>query len=299
MLLRPLWLDMLRFLLGCFVAVFFAASFFSPFPVDAAENVFINTIQERGYLKVGLPPYNTPPAYYLEPGSDELQGFDIDLAQGLASKLGVGIQFDRSSTNLNQLVERVGAEDFDFAIGKLGLTYKRLYNAFPIQYMSFRHALLADRKFVASLGIDPDDPSFGETLRQSKIKIGSIENSIWETESKENFPNAEFIGFKNWNAAKDALINYDEKSGTPIIDAIYRDVTEIKPIVYDKPELSLEYVPILFDNIIDRKSIYLSEKGKIGLFDFVDNYLKEEWGGIKSDQDILDEFESFYLASKS
>ena len=41
------------------------------------------------------------------------------------------------------------------------------------------------------------------------------------------------------------------------------------------------------------------EKGKIGLFDFVDNYLKEEWGGIKSDQDILDEFESFYLASKS
>ena len=299
MLLRPLWLDMLRFLLACFVAVFFAASFFSPFPVDAAENVFINTIQERGYLKVGLPPYNTPPAYYLEPGSDELQGFDIDLAQGLASKLGVDIQFDRSSTNLNQLVERVGAEDFDFAIGKLGLTYKRLYNAFPIQYMSFRHALLADRKFVASLGIDPDDPSFGETLRQSKIKIGSIENSIWETESKENFPNAEFIGFKNWNAAKDALINYDEKSGTPIIDAIYRDVTEIKPIVYDKPELSLEYVPILFDNIIDRKSIYLSEKGKIGLFDFVDNYLKEEWGGIKSDQDILDEFESFYLASKS
>ena len=290
---------MLRFLLGCFVAVFFAASFFSPFPVYAAENVFINTIQERGYLKVGLPPYNTPPAYYLEPGSEDLQGFDIDLAQGLASKLGVDIQFDRSSTNLNQLVERVGADDFDFAIGKLGLTYKRLYNAFPIQYMSFRHALLADRKFVASLGIDPDDPSFGETLRQSNIKIGSIENSIWETESKENFPNAEFIGFKNWNAAKDALINHDEKSGAPIIDAIYRDVTEIKPIVYDKPELSLEYVPILFDNIIDRKSIYLSEKGKIGLFDFVDNYLKEEWGGIKSDQDILDEFESFYLASKS
>ena len=290
---------MLRFFLGCFLAVFFTASFISPFPVYAAENSFINTIQERGYLKVGLPPYNTPPAYYLEPGSDDLQGFDVDLAEGLASKLGVGIQFDRSSTNLNQLVERVGADDFDFAIGKLGLTYKRLYNAFPIQYMSFRHALLADRKFIASLGIDPDDPSFGEILRKSKIKIGSIENSIWETESKENFPNAEFIGFKNWNAAKKALLDNDEKSGTPIIDAIYRDVTEIKPIVYDKPELSLEFVPVLFDNIIDRKSIYMSEKGKIGLFDFVDNYLKEEWGGIKSDQNILDEFQSFYLPSES
>ena len=290
---------MLRFLFRCLLAAFLAASFLPTLPVYAAENSFINTIQERGYLKVGLPPYNTPPAYYLEPGSEDLQGFDVELARGLASKLGVDIRFDRTSTNLNQLVQRVGAEDFDLAIGKLGLTYKRLYNAFPIQYMSFRHALLADRRFVASLGIDPDDSTFGEVLRQSNIRIGSIENSIWETESRENFPNAEFVGFKNWGAAKEALINNDSVPDDQRIDAIYRDVTEVKPIVYDKPDLSLKYVPILFDSIIDRKSIYFSEKGKIGLSDFVDNYLKEEWGGIKTDQNILDEFQSFYLPSDS
>lgn len=290
---------MLRFLFRCLLAAFLAASFLPTLPVYAAENSFINTIQERGYLKVGLPPYNTPPAYYLEPGSEDLQGFDVELARGLASKLGVDIRFDRTSTNLNQLVQRVGAEEFDLAIGKLGLTYKRLYNAFPIQYMSFRHALLADRRFVASLGIDPDDSTFGEALRQSKIRIGSIENSIWETESRENFPNAEFVGFKNWGAAKEALINNDSVPDEQRIDAIYRDVTEVKPIVYDKPDLSLKYVPILFDSIIDRKSIYFSEKGKIGLSEFVDNYLKEEWGGIKTDQNILDEFQSFYLPSDS
>ena len=290
---------MLRFLFRCLLAAFLAASFLPTLPVYAAENSFINTIQERGYLKVGLLPYNTPPAYYLEPGSEDLQGFDVELARGLASKLGVDIRFDRTSTNLNQLVQRVGAEDFDLAIGKLGLTYKRLYNAFPIQYMSFRHALLADRRFVASLGIDPDDSTFGEALRQSKIRIGSIENSIWETESRENFPNAEFVGFKNWGAAKEALINTDSVPDEQRIDAIYRDVTEVKPIVYDKPDLSLKYVPILFDSIIDRKSIYFSEKGKIGLSEFVDNYLKEEWGGIKTDQNILDEFQSFYLPSDS
>ena len=290
---------MLRFFLRCLLAAFLAASFLTPLPVCAAENSFINTIQERGYLKVGLPPYNTPPAYYIEPGSEDLEGFDVQLARGLASKLGVDIEFDRTSKNLNQLVQRVGADDFDIAIGKLGLTYKRLYNAFPIQYMSFRHALLADRRFVASLGIDPDDPKFGDVLMQSKIKVGSIENSIWETESKENFPNAEFIGFKNWNAAKEALINNDTESGPPSIDAIYRDVTEVKPIVYAKPDLSLKYVPVILDNIIDRKSIYLSEKGKLGLYDFIDNYLKEEWGGIKSDQNILDEYQSFYLPSDS
>ena len=261
-------------------------------PEANAVNDFVNAIQGRGYLKVGLPPYNTPPAYYLDPKSDELQGYDVEFARTLASKLGVKIQFDRSSTSFNNLVERVGNGDFDIAIGKLGLTYDRLFDAFPIQYLSFRHAFLANRGFIASLGVDPDDPNFGETLKNSNIRIGSIQNSTWETEAKTNFPNATFVGFKNWPAAKKALLQEDS-----VIDAIYRDTTEIKPIVYRQPELSLEYVPILFDELIDRKSIYLSQEGRLGLKDFIDMTLRREWGGIKTDINILDEFPSYYLPS--
>ena len=261
-------------------------------PEANAVNDFVNAIQGRGYLKVGLPPYNTPPAYYLNPKSDELQGYDVEFARTLASKLGVEIQFDRSSTSFNNLVERVGNGDFDIAIGKLGLTYNRLFDAFPIQYLSFRHAFLANRGFIASLGVDPDDPNFGETLKNSNIRIGSIQNSTWETEAKTNFPNATFVGFKNWPAAKKALFQKDS-----VIDAIYRDTTEIKPIVYRQPELSLEYVPILFDELIDRKSIYLSQEGRLGLKDFIDMTLDREWGGIKTDINILDEFQSYYLPS--
>ena len=257
-----------------------------------SANDFVDAIQERGYLKVGLPPYNTPPAYYLDENSDELQGYDVDLARTLASKLGVDIQFDRSSTSFNNLVERVGIGDFDIAIGKLGLTYNRLFDAFPIQYLSFRHAFLANREFVASLGVEPDDPRFGEILKNSTIRIGSIKNSTWETEAKANFPNATFVGYKNWPAAKKALFQKDS-----VIDAIYRDTTEIKPIVYLQPDLSLEYVPILFDELIDRKSIYLSQDGRLGLKDFIDMTLRREWGGIKTDTNILDEFQSFYLPS--
>ena len=257
-----------------------------------SANDFVDAIQERGYLKVGLPPYNTPPAYFLEENSDELQGYDVDFARTLASKLGVDIQFDRSSTSFNNLVERVGIGDFDIAIGKLGLTYNRLFDAFPIQYLSFRHAFLANREFVASLGVDPDDPRFGEILKNSTIRIGSIKNSTWETEAKANFPNATFVGYKNWPAAKKALFQKDS-----VIDAIYRDTTEIKPIVYLQPDLSLEYVPILFDELIDRKSIYLSQDGRLGLKDFIDMTLRREWGGIKTDTNILDEFQSFYLPS--
>lgn len=275
------------------IVAFACASLLFLSPLDAnAANDFVRAIQERGYLKVGLPPYNTPPAYYLEENSDELQGYDVDFARTLASKLGVDIQFDRSSTSFNNLVERVGNGDFDIAIGKLGLTYNRLFDAFPIQYLSFRHAFLANRGFVASLGVDPDDPRFGEILKKSTIRIGSIKNSTWETEAKANFPNATFVGFKNWPAAKKALFEKDS-----VIDAIYRDSTEIKPIVYAQPDLSLEYVPILFDELIDRKSIYLSQEGRLGLEDSIDMTLRREWGGIKTDINILDEFQSFYLPS--
>jgi len=275
------------------IVAFACASLLFLSPLDAnAANDFVRAIQERGYLKVGLPPYNTPPAYYLEENSDELQGYDVDFARTLASKLGVDIQFDRSSTSFNNLVERVGNSDFDIAIGKLGLTYNRLFDAFPIQYLSFRHAFLANRGFVASLGVDPDDPRFGEILKNSTIRIGSIKNSTWETEAKANFPNATFVGFKNWPAAKKALFEKDS-----VIDAIYRDSTEIKPIVYAQPDLSLEYVPILFDELIDRKSIYLSQEGRLGLEDSIDMTLRREWGGIKTDINILDEFQSFYLPS--
>ena len=275
------------------IVAFACASLLFLSPLDAnAANDFVRAIQERGYLKVGLPPYNTPPAYYLEENSDELQGYDVDFARTLASKLGVDIQFDRSSTSFNNLVERVGNGDFDIAIGKLGLTYNRLFDAFPIQYLSFRHAFLANREFVASLGVDPDDPRFGEILKNSTIRIGSIKNSTWETEAKANFPNATFVGFKNWPAAKKALFEKDS-----VIDAIYRDSTEIKPIVYAQPDLSLEYVPILFDELIDRKSIYLSQEGRLGLEDSIDMTLRREWGGIKTDINILDEFQSFYPPS--
>ena len=57
------------------IVAFACASLLLLSPLDAnAANDFVRAIQERGYLKVGLPPYNTPPAYYLEENSDELQG---------------------------------------------------------------------------------------------------------------------------------------------------------------------------------------------------------------------------------
>ena len=286
-----------RFAFFLLIGIILSLGLTFPLSVEAAENSFINDIQQRGSLKVGLPPYNTPPAYYIDPKTNGLSGYDVELARQLAGKLGVDVEFDRTSESFNSLVKRVGAGDFDLAIGKLGLTYKRLYDAFPIQYLSFRHALLANRKFISSLKVDPDDPEFGSALKSSQIRIGSISNSTWETEASVNFPNCEFVGFSNWDEAKKALFDVDPKTNTSTIDAIYRDATEIKPIVYKNPDLSLDFVPVLFDDIIDRKSIYLSEAGHIAFSDFLITFIRREWGEVKTDQRILDDFQSYYQPS--
>ena len=70
-------------------------------PVVAAENPFIRDIQARGVLRVGLPDLNTPPAYYLDESSGELQGYDIEIARGLASSMLMSISIALQS--LNQL----------------------------------------------------------------------------------------------------------------------------------------------------------------------------------------------------
>ena len=263
---------------------------FSIAPVSAAENPFIDGIQKRGVLKVGIPAINSLPAYYIDKETEKLEGYDIAIARDLAKELNVGVEFDRTSDNLNDLVRRVGAGDFDMAIGKLGLNYKRMFNAYPVHYLNFRHALLANRTFVSSLPIEPGNPEFPDILKNSNIRIASLQKSIWKDETAINFPNATYIGYPDWPACQQALFDGD-------VDAIYRDMTEIKPLVYAKPELIIDYVPILFDDIVDKKSIYLSKDGYINLTKFIKFYISKEWGDVKSDSDILDEYKDVYSAS--
>ena len=275
-------------------SLFFASIFLFllaiPSPVNAAEIGYIQAIKDRGYIKVGLPPYTTPPFYYNDKKSGQLLGYDVEIATNFADQLGVEVQFDRDSKSFNDLVRRAGAGDFDLGIGKLGTTYKRMSDAHPHEYMNFRHALLARRKSIASVkGQTPDD-KFAKVLLDSKLKIGFIKNSAYDTFANRLFPNAEKIGYKNWGDCKKALLNNE-------VDAIYRDATEIKKIVYQRPTLSLTYVPVLFEDIIDQKSIYLSTKAEQDLGSILDYFLSREVS-IKSDSEIMADYSSFYQPIK-
>ena len=254
----------------------------------AAEIKYIEEILDRGYLKVGLPPYTTPPFYFNEDNGD-LAGYDVEIVRNFADFLGVDVQFDRDSKSFNDLVRRSGANDFDMAIGKLGTTYKRMSDAHPHEYMNFRHSILANRKALANLqGSTPDD-QFARVLLDSDISLGFIGRSAYDTYAHALFPNANKIGYDDWPKCKEALFAGE-------VDGIYRDATEIKKIVYQEPTLSLDFVPVLFDDIVDQKSIYLSTEADTDMASILNYYLAKEVS-IKNDQQIIEEFPDFYKPS--
>lgn len=258
--------------------------------VNAIEIEFIQEIQDRGYIKVGIPPYRTPPFYYVDQNTNQLSGYDVEIAKDFASKLGVDVEFDRKSKSFNDLVRRAGANEIDLAIGKLGTTYKRMKNAHPHEYMNFRHAILSNRKSISALQGNTPNDKFAKVLLNSNIRIGFIANSAYSTYAAALFPNAVKKGYENWPKATEALLNGE-------IDGLYRDATEIKKIVYQKPSLSLEYVPVLIDDLVDQKSIYVSTKANMAIGSVLDYYLGKEIK-IKSDTEIMNEFMSFYQPLK-
>lgn len=272
--------------------ILLVSTFFLTFiqPANAVEIEYIQNIIDRGFIRVGIPPYNTPPFYYIDEKSNELAGYDIEIAKNFAERLGVKIEFDRKSKSFNDLVRRAGANEVDFAIGKLGTTYKRMKNAHPHSYMNFRHSLLANRKTLTSLQGNLPIEKLAKVVLDSDLRIGFIADSAYSTFAGNLFPNSIKFGFEDWSKAKIALFNNE-------IDAIYRDSTEIKKIVYQEPSISIEYVPVLFDDIIDTKSIYISTLGNVEMGSILDFYLSRSVK-VKSDVDIMDEYESYYKPSR-
>jgi len=255
----------------------------------AAEIAYFQNMLERGYLNVGIPPYETPPYYYFDTKSNQMEGIDIDIVRKFANNIGVKAVFDRDSKTYNGLLKRTGEDQFDLSIGKLSTFYKRMQDAHPHEYMHFRHALLANRTVISKIQGQTPNEKFAPYLLDSKIRIGFIEDSSYGEFAKELFPNATKLGLKDWDTCKKALM--DKK-----VDAIYRDATEVKKIVYQEPNLSLDFVPILFDDKIDHISMYVSSKVNPEISSMLEYFIKKEIG-IKTDKDIMEEYEIFFQPS--
>ena len=124
-------------------------------------------ILERGRLVVAVAGFPLPPFVALD-AKGAPAGYDIDLARGMASALGVPTAFDSRARSLDAVLAAVAQGDADLALSKLGARLDWAMRVrFSRPYLVLHQALLVSRPhFVQTSGgrepaevvADPDTP---------------------------------------------------------------------------------------------------------------------------------------------
>jgi len=91
---------------------------------DAGEPTggLLEEIQSKGVLTVGIEG-TYPPYTYHEESSDELTGYDVEIARAIAEKLGVRAEF--VETKWDSIIAGLDAERYDAIINQVGITDER------------------------------------------------------------------------------------------------------------------------------------------------------------------------------
>jgi cystine transport system substrate-binding protein len=82
----------------------------------------LDTVKARGTLRVALEG-NYPPFNFKDPKTGELAGFEVELANLLAARLGVKAAF--TTTEWSGILAGLGADKFDVIINQVGITDER------------------------------------------------------------------------------------------------------------------------------------------------------------------------------
>ena len=88
----------------------------------AASKNLLEEIQEEGTLTVAIEG-TYPPYTYHEESTDELTGYDVDIARAVAEKLGVEVEF--VETKWDSIIAGLDAERYDVIINQVGITPER------------------------------------------------------------------------------------------------------------------------------------------------------------------------------
>ena len=145
-------------------------------------------IMKRGFITVCLDP-SFPPFEYVDEGSGELRGFDVDMARAIGDHLGLRVEF--AIVGFDGLYDAVKARQCDVAIS--ALPYDPLLTqdvAFSISYFE-AGLMLVVRENEASIR-SPDDlkgrrvaVELGSTgdveARRLKVKLGELEVKPYPT----------------------------------------------------------------------------------------------------------------------
>lgn len=163
-------------------------------------NAAIARIQAAGKLTVAVFFEDVVPFFYADAGG-KLVGVDPALAEDIAGKLGVTLEYNRAATTFDGLIDEVVEGRADMAISLLSDTLDRATRAiFSESYVSVRQFLLINRLQLGRLVAA--DPERGNDIRalldNASSRIGVIGGTSYVGFVAEDFPKAQSVAFDTW-----------------------------------------------------------------------------------------------------
>jgi polar amino acid transport system substrate-binding protein len=164
----------------------------SALPTLAADSAFpdIQRILNAGVIRVAILDKDVPPMIMTAKDGSPA-GAEADLARDLADKLGVEVEFLRSATTYDEVVEQVGAKQADLGVSFLSSGVGRALQVyFSRPYIDQSGRVFFNRTALARLKRDHDIEALHEIERLAGIdslRFGVVEGSIYQSLLERDF----------------------------------------------------------------------------------------------------------------
>ena len=223
---------------------------------QAAGPPDIQRILDRGRLIVAMYYKDIPPFFMHIPGKTAPQGMrclpaadgnfcgvDVELALGIADKLGVACEFYRKAETFDGLTDILENHEADIVISLLSRTLDRSRKvAFTKPYVSLYNGMLLNRLFLASYS---EEKSLLSILNDPGVKIGVKGGTSWVQYANRLFPKATIMEYESWDPDVISAVRQGE------VMAAYADEIEIKKVIVAKPDVTIELKTVILKDITD------------------------------------------------
>ena len=215
--------------------------------VYAKKATHLERIQQYGILRVAVFHDDFAPFFWKDEKTGELRGVDIDLARGIAKELDVKVEFNRTATSFDRMVEMVANEEVDIVISLLSATPQRARLVlFTDSYVAMRRGLIVNKVRLASLNL-PAGVSIVQYMKEAKVQMAGRQGSAYVLWTRELFPNADILIDARGSDSQVVVDMVDTgKTVACLVDEMF-----IKKSILQRPRLALNLQTILFSDKID------------------------------------------------
>ncbi|MDX7986136.1 transporter substrate-binding domain-containing protein [Xenorhabdus sp. 12] len=175
----------------------------------------LDDIKKAGTVRIAVFDSN-PPFGFIDPKTKKLAGYDVDIANAIASDLGVKLEL--RPTNPANRIPLLSSKKIDLIAANFTVTDERAKQVdFSIPYFA------TGQKFIARKGIltNPDDIA--------KLRIGADKGTVQEITLRERYPTAKVISYDDTPLAFAALRNGN-------VQAITQDDAKLVGLLANVPE---------------------------------------------------------------